>query len=239
MKFNRMTEIQEALFQRVRDVRDSKGREYATEEDTLADFKEVAAELGVDPLTVWGTYVKKHQRAIDSFIRSGSTRSELIQDRIMDVITYHILLLGLVDDLENGDPERTSPIFKKAYPYPDGDIIVIGPGVFIGATEATSDVIHYRGRNFVPQPEPKAHVPMADLGADADPGPTALAPSGEGGRQCNAEYQIVWHDGIHHVDTVYCDQRPGHETLGTDHETAHPGGESYGRIEWPHKEALA
>lgn len=93
-----MTAIQETVFNTVRDLRATKGHEYATDEDTLADFKEVAAALGVSPFRVWGVYVKKHERAIESFIREGHTLSESIESRIMDVIVYHILLLGLVHD---------------------------------------------------------------------------------------------------------------------------------------------
>lgn len=178
MKFSRMTEIQEALFQRIRDVRASKGMEYATEEDTLADFKEVAAELGVGPLTVWGVYVKKHLRAIDSFIREGQVRSESIEDRIMDVVTYHILLLGLVEDLQGTDVDIAdlevvlddSPILQcerhVGVRWPHGECP--GPGM-----------------PLMDEPPPKradGTTPMPDLGADAliDPpyepgaGPTAL-----------------------------------------------------------------
>jgi hypothetical protein len=99
MKFERMQEIEEDLFEQIRSIRRTKGREYATDEDTLADFKEVAAEAGISPLQCWATYVKKHERAIDTFIREGEVKSEAIEGRILDVIVYHLLLLGLVEDL--------------------------------------------------------------------------------------------------------------------------------------------
>jgi hypothetical protein len=100
MHAQRMDEIQEALFDRIREIRQSKGREYATEEDTLSDFKDVAAEAGTTPLQVWLTYVKKHERAVDTYIREGSTKSESIQDRVLDIVVYHILMLGLIEDLD-------------------------------------------------------------------------------------------------------------------------------------------
>jgi hypothetical protein len=100
MNYEEMQEIQGRLFNRIRSVRETKGREYATDEDTLADFKEVAQEVGVTPFQVWAVYVKKHQRAIDTFIREGATKSESIEDRVMDVMTYHALLIGLVEDLQ-------------------------------------------------------------------------------------------------------------------------------------------
>lgn len=98
MHFDEMTRLIEAEFEKIRDVREKKGREYAGEEDTLADFKEVAREIGISPLQVWATYVKKHQRAIDTFIREGHVKSEAIESRVMDVIVYHLLLLGLIQD---------------------------------------------------------------------------------------------------------------------------------------------
>lgn len=99
MEFDVMTALIEGEFDKIRAVRETKGREYAGEEDTLADFKEVAAEAGITPLQCWLTYVKKHQRAIDTFIREGSVKSESIESRIMDVVVYHLLLLGLIEDM--------------------------------------------------------------------------------------------------------------------------------------------
>lgn len=105
MKFEEQSKIDDDVFERVRAIRETKGKEYATEEDTLADFKEVAAEAGITPLQCWATYVKKHERAIDTFIREGNVKSEAIYDRIVDVVVYHLLLIGLIEDLENPEPQ--------------------------------------------------------------------------------------------------------------------------------------
>lgn len=104
MHFEVMTALIEGEFDRIRAIRETKGREYAGEEDTLADFKEVAAETGVTPLQCWNVYVKKHVRAVDSFIREGEVKSEAIEGRIRDVIVYHLLLLGLIEDLRGEHP---------------------------------------------------------------------------------------------------------------------------------------
>lgn len=98
MEYANMESIIEREFDNVRELRGTKGREYARDEDTLADFKEVAAECGVTPLQCWAVYVKKHQRAIDTFIREGGVRSESIESRIRDVLVYHLLLLGLIEE---------------------------------------------------------------------------------------------------------------------------------------------
>lgn len=110
MQFDTMTQLIEAEFDAVRNLRETKGREYAGEADTLADFKEVAEETGTTPLQVWATYVKKHQRAIDTFIREGSVKSEAIDDRIRDVVVYHLLLLGLIEDLREKEEPSMPPL---------------------------------------------------------------------------------------------------------------------------------
>jgi hypothetical protein len=116
MNYARMEEISEELFTRYRELRESKGREYAPDEDTLADFKEVAAEVGVTPLQCWAIYVKKHERARDTFVREGAVKSESIQSRIDDIVTYHALLLGLVEDelIERESVDRRAVLDARA-----------------------------------------------------------------------------------------------------------------------------
>lgn len=38
----------------------------------------------------------------------------------------------------------------SAYPYPDGDVTVLGPEIFVSSDES---VICWKGRNYVPQNE--------------------------------------------------------------------------------------
>lgn len=153
MHFGRMTEIQEDLFQQIRTIRACKGMEYATETDTLADFKEVAAEVGNSPIQTWATYVKKHLRAVDNFVRSGDVRSESIESRILDVVTYHILLLGLIEDLRE----------DRAVPEENAE----GQHFHLNIDSDPTDSVEWTG------PLLRAHdgTKMPDLGADADPGP--------------------------------------------------------------------
>jgi hypothetical protein len=99
MTYEDFLELQEKTFEKVRALRETKGREYAHDADTLADFKEVAEAAGVTPLQCWLVYVEKHQRAIATAVREGGrVKSESLEDRITDVIVYHLLLLGLIQD---------------------------------------------------------------------------------------------------------------------------------------------
>jgi hypothetical protein len=123
MKYDRMEEIIATVQEDIAELRRTKGREYAQDEDTLADFKEIAVESGTTPLQVWHTYVKKHQRAIDTYIREGSVKSEAIASRVIDVITYHYLLLGLIEDLKN---ETVKPVANGEAPPPlQGSLVTV------------------------------------------------------------------------------------------------------------------
>jgi hypothetical protein len=124
-----MLELQEGVFDHIRKLRETKGREYAHDADTLADFKEVADETGISPLQCWATYVKKHQRAIDTFIREGGVKSESIESRIHDVLTYHILLLGLIQDLEHDSGMRSRHLLDDVEIEPLSPVTLPPPGV--------------------------------------------------------------------------------------------------------------
>lgn len=95
-------------FQRVREniaeARDSmltiKWRDYrGVSPDLLANFKDIAAELGITPIQVLGVYMNKHVKAINKFIRCpDSENSEPIQGRIIDNMNYLDLLAALIVD---------------------------------------------------------------------------------------------------------------------------------------------
>jgi hypothetical protein len=74
----------------------TKGQDYAGDEDALDNFKRHAAELGLAPEQIWAVYASKHWDAIMTFVRKGDVASEPIEGRLLDVILYCHLLLGLV-----------------------------------------------------------------------------------------------------------------------------------------------
>lgn len=93
--FNQLTED---TFDRIRKLNGTKGIEYSGHDDVLSDFKEVAAQLGVDPRVALMTYATKHWRAINSYCREGRVLSESIIGRIDDLILYSILLQAMIAD---------------------------------------------------------------------------------------------------------------------------------------------
>lgn len=77
----------------------NKGTDYAGEDDALGFFKEMAAEAGLSEEQVWAVLARKHWKAIMAFVRhhqdDGYQPSEEIRGRILDLILYLFLLLGL------------------------------------------------------------------------------------------------------------------------------------------------
>lgn len=90
--------VLDELFQKERDIGDTKGVEYADKSDRLANFKRIAHSLGVDPKVVLWVYATKHFDSISHYIREGKTLSESIDGRILDLRVYLSLLLALINE---------------------------------------------------------------------------------------------------------------------------------------------
>jgi len=67
--------------------------------DRLANFKRVAAAMGVRPLQAWLCYFLKHVDSISTFVRTGF-ESEGFRSRAVDVANYAILGAALVQEAE-------------------------------------------------------------------------------------------------------------------------------------------
>lgn len=95
-------DLQYQLLQKVLQISETKGKEYAnSDSDRLANFKRTAEKCGVSPLTVLNVFLTKHMDSLDSYVRQGRTFStESIESRIVDAITYLTLFYGLVIDKE-------------------------------------------------------------------------------------------------------------------------------------------
>lgn len=108
MKKSDFQDLLTATHNTLRALTDTKGEEYANsgerrDTDQLANFKRLAAEMGITPEQVLNVYLTKHMDGIKSYIRTGKVLSEPIEGRIDDAILYLILLKGLVID-SRADP---------------------------------------------------------------------------------------------------------------------------------------
>jgi hypothetical protein len=79
----------------------TKGKDYATEEDVVANFKGSGTKYNITPEKALMVLFDKHLRAIDSYINKGELKGEGIESKILDCINYLGLLLCLIRE-KNG-----------------------------------------------------------------------------------------------------------------------------------------
>ena len=96
MKWSVQKEIFESMVESERDLLDRKGREYAADDDALANFKS-KIEIGVNPIQVAMIFMDKHYSSIKSYAKLGVEISdEPIEGRISDMRNYLALLNMLI-----------------------------------------------------------------------------------------------------------------------------------------------
>ena len=93
--------------QKLLELADKKGGEYAGDEDRLANFRRNAEALGMNMESVWSVYAAKHWDAMMQYVKDLNTgkereRMEPIEGRAIDLIVYLMLFLAMTD-------ERNSP----------------------------------------------------------------------------------------------------------------------------------
>jgi hypothetical protein len=96
MKRTDFENLMEANHRYVIGLNQTKGHDYAGDEDALDNFKRNALSLGLTPEQVWAVYAAKHWDAIMTYVREGAVQSEPVEGRLLDVILYCHLMLGLV-----------------------------------------------------------------------------------------------------------------------------------------------
>ena len=96
--------LMEDTYQELVRISDTKGKEYTVGQDRLENFKKQGEDIGLHPLQVWATFVNKHYRAIQAFIRNGGQElsEEKIEGRFYDLMLYGMLGLALVYELKEG-----------------------------------------------------------------------------------------------------------------------------------------
>jgi hypothetical protein len=103
VKFEEFDKFTEDFFDEVRRMRDTKGKEYARTTDRFDNFNRLAAELQLPREKVWQVYFTKHWDSIRSYIDSKREFSdEKIHGRLIDAVTYLILLAGMFKENSSG-----------------------------------------------------------------------------------------------------------------------------------------
>jgi hypothetical protein len=113
MKVDEFNKISEYIFGNCLNVLTQKNKEYASDEDKLANFKEAAALKDETPeKALWGMWVK-HIISIKKIIRDidmGILPTEKIfLEKVTDNINYSVLLAGLLEERLANDSKTQEP----------------------------------------------------------------------------------------------------------------------------------
>lgn len=112
--------MMDAEYQTIRKINETKGHDYAGDDDALANFKEQARAVGLAPEQVWAIFAGKHWSAVMTYVREqGQLASEPIEGRLHDLILYSFLMLGLIEERKRARPSPVEQVFARAHQDPD------------------------------------------------------------------------------------------------------------------------
>lgn len=95
------------------DLQNTKGIEYSGEDHVFTNFEEAAEYLGLTPYQVIGVHIYKHFKAIESYCKIGTVKSESIISRIDDMRLYLALLYVMVDWINYPKPACSCACLKE------------------------------------------------------------------------------------------------------------------------------
>lgn len=99
MTFQEFDKLQLQLFDDILKIAKTKGVEYASSEDRLANFKRLGVELDIPATKIGYIFFKKHLDSICTYLKDGKEHSEeSIRGRFLDAINYLTLIYGLIED---------------------------------------------------------------------------------------------------------------------------------------------
>ncbi len=98
MLWKEQKELFEKTVQDMRDLLETKGKEYSGDKDALQNFKN-GIDIGVTPLQKGWIFTDKHVSSIKSYIKNGKEfSSEPIEGRVLDAMNYMFLILCLIKE---------------------------------------------------------------------------------------------------------------------------------------------
>ncbi len=111
------------ILERMARLHSAKAHDYATDEDPLTNFRDVAQSMGISPWQVgWQFIATKFYRLVNLWKRAKGPDNESIDDSLMDMAIYCILTIILRGE-DNGKKE---PLFATA--TKEGPVYTWGPG---------------------------------------------------------------------------------------------------------------
>lgn len=110
MKSSDRDKLVEATVKKIKQIFNTKGKDYADSEDVLANFKEEAERLGLTPFQVLMIYKNKHERSINSAVKRNPRRpqrlGEPLDESVIDSIVYNLLLLCMMAEAKKDEAGR-------------------------------------------------------------------------------------------------------------------------------------
>lgn len=97
------------FLQRCIDIFSSKGLDYGEDDDRLAEFRETARENETTPEKVLYIYVSKHLRSIRKHCNGRSLKGEPVEEKILDVACYMMLLYKMARERSSQETEFRDP----------------------------------------------------------------------------------------------------------------------------------
>lgn len=81
-----------------KDILLTKGKDYSSDNDVLSNFKTIADSCNMSPKLVWFIYISKHWDSVKNYISKDRLYSESIQNRLLDIANYCILLSAIIHE---------------------------------------------------------------------------------------------------------------------------------------------
>lgn len=117
MTVNEFNQGMRVFYTECLNIMETKGKEYAREDQVLTDVRELAVAIGSTIVGVLFVYMWKHITALRYFVRNKGVESEAIRSRLKDIANYAGMLAVVLEVGEAGlfTPSQ-SPIPSETKP---------------------------------------------------------------------------------------------------------------------------
>jgi len=109
------------ILNRCLNILKTKAVDYASDTDRLAEFRATAEAMDTSMEQVLGTYVNKHMRSIFTYCRGEELKGEPVEEKIMDVIVYMMLLFKMVQEKKEYTDSMDWPTDVELTEYYDNE----------------------------------------------------------------------------------------------------------------------
>ena len=103
MNADKFEKLCRELLDKAEDTLFRKSKEYATDEDRLANFRQPTSMLGISPAEVCLMYQMKHIASISKIAKETSQGAlptkELLQEKCQDVLNYTLIFYTIVSEM--------------------------------------------------------------------------------------------------------------------------------------------